>query len=64
MLGTKGAEVRETGLFKKLKKFMLNARVEKYHYRLGGPWLTQLVEHATLDLRVLSLSPVCGIEFT
>lgn len=37
VLGTKGAEVRETGLFKKLKKFMLNARVEKYRYRLGGP---------------------------
>ena len=27
-------------------------------------WLAQLVEHATLDLRVVSLSPVLGIELT
>ena len=27
-------------------------------------WLAQSVEHATLDLRVVSLGPTCGVEFT
>ena len=27
-----------------------------------GTWVTQLVEHATLDLGVVSLSPMLGIE--
>ena len=29
-----------------------------------GTWLTQLVEHATLDLGVVSLNPMLGIEIT
>ena len=29
-----------------------------------GTWLAQSVEHAILYLRVLSLSPVLGIEIT
>ena len=32
--------------------------------RLGGDWLPQLVEHATLDPGVMSLSPTLGEEFT
>ena len=28
----------------------------------GGAWLAQLVEHATLDLSVVSLSPILGVE--
>ena len=27
-----------------------------------GTWLTQLEEHATLDLGVVSLSPMMGVE--
>ena len=30
----------------------------------GGPGLAQLVEHVTLDLRVVSLSPMFGAEIT
>ena len=29
-----------------------------------GVWLAQLVEHATLNLGVVSLSPMLGIEMT
>ena len=29
-----------------------------------GIWLAQSVEHATLDLRVVSLSPTLGMEIT
>ena len=29
-----------------------------------GAWLTQSVEHVTLDLRVMSLSPSLGEEIT
>ena len=36
--------------------------VTKPHLR--GTWLAQMVEHATLDLGVMSLSPVLGIEPT
>ena len=28
----------------------------------GGAWLAQLVEHVTLDPRVVSLSPMLGVE--
>ena len=28
----------------------------------GVPWLAQLVEHLTLDLRVVSSSPTLGVE--
>lgn len=31
---------------------------------LGGSWLAQLIEHATLDLQVVSLSPTFGMEPT
>ena len=27
-------------------------------------WLAQLMEHVTLDLRVMSLSPALGVEIT
>lgn len=27
-------------------------------------WLAQLVEHVTLDFRVMGLSPMLGVEFT
>lgn len=30
----------------------------------GGPWLAQLEEWATLDLRAMSLSPMLGLEMT
>lgn len=33
-------------------------------YLLWGAWLDQLVEHETLDFRVVSLSPMVGIEIT
>ena len=29
-----------------------------------GAWLVQLVEHVTLDVGVVGLSPVLGIEIT
>ena len=29
-----------------------------------GTWLAQSLEHATLDLRVVSLSPMLGVEIT
>ena len=31
---------------------------------MWGAWLAQLVEHATLDLRVVSSSPTLGMEPT
>ena len=31
---------------------------------LWGTWLAQSVEHATLDLGILSLSPMLGVEIT
>ena len=31
---------------------------------LKGPWLTQFVEHVTLDLGVVSSSPTLGVEIT
>jgi len=30
----------------------------------GGTWLAQSVDHATLDLKVMSLSPTLGVEPT
>ena len=30
----------------------------------GGTWLAPSMEHATLDLRVVCLSPTLGIEIT
>lgn len=30
----------------------------------GGAWLAQLERHASLDLRVVSLSPILGMEIT
>ena len=35
---------------------------KKHYFR--GAWLAQLVEYATLDLRVRSSSPVLGIKIT
>lgn len=29
-----------------------------------GPWLAQSVEHVTLDVRVVSWSPMLGVEMT
>ena len=29
-----------------------------------GAWLVQLVEHETLDLKVMSSSPILGVEIT
>ena len=37
-----------------LKNFIVN----------GGAWLGQSVKHATLDLRVVSSSPMVGVEPT
>ena len=34
------------------------------NYLWGGAWLAQLVENETLDLKVVSLNPTLGIEFT
>ena len=31
---------------------------------LGGTWLAQSVEHVTLGLGVVSLSPILGVEIT
>ena len=31
---------------------------------MWGTWLAQLVEHMTLDLGVVSLSPMLGVELT
>lgn len=31
---------------------------------LSGPCLVKLVEHATLDIGVMSSNPMCGTEFT
>ena len=33
-------------------------------YKCQGAWLAQLVEHVTLDLGVVSLSPTLGVEIT
>ena len=33
-------------------------------HKFEGAWLVPLVEHATLDLRVVSLSPTLGVEIT
>jgi len=30
----------------------------------GGTWLAQSVDHAALDPRVVSLSPMLGVEIT
>lgn len=45
--------------------------VGKYYFlhfedseRLRGAWLAQSVEHATLDLGVMSLSPTLGVDIT
>lgn len=32
--------------------------------KMGGSWLAGLVEHVTLDLGVMSLSPTFGVEVT
>lgn len=29
-----------------------------------GTWLAQVVKHVTLDLRIMSLSPMVGVEVT
>ena len=34
------------------------------NYKTKATWLAQSVEHATLDLEVVSLSPTLGIEIT
>ena len=31
---------------------------------MWGTWLAQTVEHVTLDLKVMSLSPMLGVEIT
>jgi len=33
-------------------------------YKIWGTWLSQLVEHMTLDLRIMSSGPTLGIEIT
>ena len=39
-----------------------------FHYlkapTIWGTWLAQLEDRATLDLRVMSLSPMLGVEIT
>lgn len=45
-----------------LKDQMTNKVVKKESQR--GAWLAQLVEHGTLDLRVVRLSPALGVELT
>ena len=42
---------------------LLMVNVITQNLKFGGAWLAQPVEHATLDLRVVSLSPMLGIEF-
>ena len=37
---------------------------EHFKIRGRGPWLAHLQEHVTLDLRVLSLGPILGVEIT
>ena len=44
----------------KVTDFQMGFRVRQ----VGGAWLAQSVEHATLDLGVMSLSPVLGIDLT
>uniref|UniRef100_A0A7N5JXH0 Uncharacterized protein n=1 Tax=Ailuropoda melanoleuca TaxID=9646 RepID=A0A7N5JXH0_AILME len=39
-------------------------RVPKEGKQGWGAWLPQSGEHATLDLRVVSLSPMLGVEMT
>lgn len=39
-----------------------NKRLYLKRYKYWRAWLAQSVEHLTLDLRVLSLRPILGIE--
>ena len=53
----------ETGsLLSKESQAFLGPLFEELFYR--GTWLAQLIEHVTLGLRVLSLSPMLGIEIS
>ena len=44
--------------------FVLSSRSGLEKTLLGGAWLAQLVEHGTLDLRVIGSSPTLGVTIT
>ena len=44
--------------------FCLNEKPPSKVESLWGAWMAQLVEHVTLDLRVMSSSPTLGMEPT
>ena len=46
------------------KGFLITAKFTLKNQNTSGTWLTQLVEHVTLVLRVVSLSPTLGAEIT
>ena len=43
---------------------VLSNQTSHTKHKIKGAWLVQLVEHATLDLRVVGLSPTVGVEIT
>lgn len=48
-------------------EYLLNPAPQKVYFKRkndAGAWLTQLVERATLGLRVVNLSPILGVELT
>ena len=48
----------ESQTWKKLRRFLIEVAV------FWGTWLPQSVEHGTVDLRVVSLSPMLDVEIT
>lgn len=42
-----------------------NSKANSSSYKeVGGAWLAQSVQHATLDLRIVSSGPMLDVEFT
>ena len=48
----------------KIAKFMFFILSQLKSVLIWGVWLAHLVEHVTVDLRVVSLSPMLGVEIT
>ena len=58
------AGVRQSLEAEEMHSRVIRCYVINKNYFLWGAWLALSEEHATLDLRIMSLSPMLGVEIT
>lgn len=66
MKGVKGKKEKINDFFSPpLKKLMISIQPILFMLQKSqGTWLAQSIEHTTLDLGVINLSPMLGVELT